>query len=313
MKPTTADKGPDRSAEMMEALATRFAEMIESGIADPAAWRKSWRSVSGASPWNVSTKNRYSGGNSLLLSFTSILNGWGNDWSTFNGWKNLGAMVRKGEKSQAFVLIPKPVITKAERAAAAAEGRSPRVGFMKFDAVAVFNAAQVDGWSAPGAAELVAPDVSAVSAFIASTGADVRHGGDRAFYAAEADYVQLPSPEQFSETAAYAATVFHELAHWTGHASRLNRLAKNRFGDEGYAFEELVAELTAAHLSVEMGFEAEPSVNHGSYLAGWLNAIRSNPKALWTAASLAAKAADFLISPSAACEVDGDLSTAVAA
>lgn len=97
-------------------------------------------------------------------------------------------------------------------------------------------------------------------------------------------------------TESFYATLFHELTHWTGHPSRLGRDLKNRFGDKGYAIEELVAELGSAFLAVDVGIATEPRPDHAAYVADWLKVVKADPRALPTAAAKASAAAEFVLS-----------------
>jgi antirestriction protein ArdC len=118
------------------------------------------------------------------------------------------------------------------------------------------------------------------------------HGGDRAFYSPGTDSITLPRPEAFNDEASYYGTALHEHAHWTGSEHRLNRTFGKRFGDSAYAFEELVAELAAAFLTADLGIPGK--LQHPEYLAHWATVLGNDKQALWTAASAATKAADYL-------------------
>ena len=120
--------------------------------------------------------------------------------------------------------------------------------------------------------------------------------GDRAFYRPSSDSVTLPMMEQFKSIAEYYSTAFHELTHSTGHFSRLNRLEKAVFGSETYSKEELVAEIGAASLMNEMGFETEESFrNSVAYIQNWLKALRNDKKMVISAAGKAEKAAKMIL------------------
>lgn len=137
--------------------------------------------------------------------------------------------------------------------------------------------------------------IEAGEAFAARTHAIVRHGGNRAYYSVSTDHVQLPPFETFRDSESYYATLLHELTHWTKHESRLNReFGRKRWGDEGYAAEELVAELGAAFLCADLGITPEPREDHAAYLASWLTVLKNDKRAIFTAAAYAQKAADFL-------------------
>ena len=131
--------------------------------------------------------------------------------------------------------------------------------------------------------------------FFAATGADIRHGGTRAYYSGGSDHVQMPVFETFHSPEAYYATLAHELTHWTKHKSRLDReFGRKRWGDEGYAREELVAELGAAFLCADLALTPEPGTDHAAYIQSWLKVLREDKRAIFSAAAHAQKAADFI-------------------
>lgn len=127
---------------------------------------------------------------------------------------------------------------------------------------------------------------------IGRTGVDLRHGGDRAFYAAGPDYVQMPYVDDFATVDSYRAVLAHEMTHWTGHKSRLNRTFGAVFGDQNYAPEELVAEMGSAFMAAAYGFES--ITRHSDYTASWIKCLKDNPRALFSASSLAQKAVDYI-------------------
>lgn len=130
-------------------------------------------------------------------------------------------------------------------------------------------------------------------ALIAATGADIRIGGGEAFYAPKADHIQVPEPQTYYAPINWYRTVLHELGHWTGHCSRLDRLPDTGFGTPAYAREELVAEMASAFLCAELGIL--PTVRHADYIGSWLSVLRGDSKAIFRAASQASKAADYLL------------------
>ncbi len=161
----------------------------------------------------------------------------------------------------------------------------------------VFNREQCDGLpepkSAPKLAELSEKERhEQAEQFMAATRADLRHGGGRAFYSPTLDYVQLPRFETFKDGASYYATGLHELAHWTGHTSRCARDFEGRFGSQAYAAEELVAELGAAFLCAELGIDGQ--LQHPEYVASWLKVLKGDKRAIFTAASKARQACNYL-------------------
>jgi antirestriction protein ArdC len=159
----------------------------------------------------------------------------------------------------------------------------------------VFNAAQVDGYTPPEVPELSESErIQGAERFFAALGADIRHGGNEAFYEPERDFIQLPRFEAFREGAGYYSTLAHESTHWTGAESRLNRDIKNRFGSSAYAAEELIAELGAAFLCSALKLSNEPRADHAAYIANWLELLRRDKRAIFAAASKAQQAVDWM-------------------
>lgn len=136
--------------------------------------------------------------------------------------------------------------------------------------------------------------IEAAEEFFANIGADIRHGGDKAFYQPALDFLQIPHYETFESAEAYAATLAHEAVHWSAHSSRLDRNIKNVFGTKDYAREELVAELGAVFLSADLGIVIEPRADHAAYLASWLDVLKEDKRAIFRAAAQAERAATFL-------------------
>jgi antirestriction protein ArdC len=164
----------------------------------------------------------------------------------------------------------------------------------------VFNACQVEGLPerfyelAQRPLETI-QRIERAEAFFANTKAKVRTGGNKAYYALAADYVQMPPFECFRDAESHAATLAHELTHWTRHASRLDRdLGRKRFGDAGYAMEELVAELGSAFLCADLRITPEIREDHASYIGNWLEVLKGDKRAIFSAASHASKAVEFL-------------------
>jgi antirestriction protein ArdC len=216
-------------------------------------------------------------------------------WMTFKQAKELNASIRKGSKGSLVVYADR--MTRTETAEDGQES-SRDIYFMK--GYTVFNVEQIEGLPshfyalADPPIEPV-PRIEAVDRFFANTRADIRHGGDRAYYAAEPDYVQMPPLEAFRDAESYYATLAHEVVHFTKHPSRLNRdFGRRRFGDGGYAREELVAEIGAAFLCCDLGITPEPRDDHASYLDHWLKVLKQDKRAIFQAAAHAQKAVDFL-------------------
>lgn len=251
-------------------------------------WIKPWRADATAEHNQIS-KKAYRGINRLLLGMASMSAGYqSNAWATYKQWQALGAQVTKGEHGTNIVFF-KPV-----GATRNTEGEVEETGYCVIRGYTVFNATQTNfPVPAPIVPDTAFNPIPACEAFIARTGAVISHGGDAAFYAPGPDRIQLPHKSAFDVEASYYATAFHELTHWTGAKHRLDRdLSKGRFGNPAYAFEELVAEMGAAFTCAEQGIQGE--LRHAGYLQHWLTACRADNKAIFKAASLAQKAADYL-------------------
>lgn len=219
-------------------------------------------------------------------------------WMTYKQAQELGGQVRKGEKGSPVVYTNTYV--KAGTDAATGDETESAIRFLK--GYTVFNVEQIDGLP-PHYLELAEPEprletparIERAEMFFAATGATVHHGGNRAFYRPSTDTIQMPPLEAFRDAESYYATLAHETTHWTGHESRLPRdFGSKRFGSEGYAIEELVAELGAAYLCADLELSLEPRQDHADYIANWLQVFRGDNRAVFTAASHAQRAADFL-------------------
>jgi len=201
---------------------------------------------------------------------------------------DVGGVVRKGEHGVKVYFV-----SKVEKTTDTDEVR--HVPFLK--EYTVFNVAQCHGLPE----ECLTGEVTALNLdernadaqdFITVTGADFREGQGEPYYAAGRDFISMPTFEAFKDADCFYATSFHELGHWSGHKSRLDRDLTNRFGNRAYAAEELVAELASAFLCAEFGINKE--VRHASYIANWIELLRADDRAFFTAASQAQKAADYL-------------------
>ena len=239
----------------------------------------------------------YQGINVVMLWSASVVNGYACPfWLTFKQAQAVGGNVRKGEHGELVVYADRITRTETDDNGEETERSIP---FMK--GYTVFNAEQCEGLPAQYTASAEAPAlplpqrIEAADRFFAATGADIRHGGTRAYYAEGPDYVQMPPFETFKDAESHAATLAHEVTHWTKHTKRLARdIGRVRYGDEGYAREELVAELGAAFLSADLGITPEVREDHAAYIASWLTVLKNDKRFIFTAASHAQRAADFL-------------------
>ncbi|HZQ01692.1 MAG TPA: zincin-like metallopeptidase domain-containing protein [Reyranella sp.] len=263
-------------------------------------WVQPWGSATTkaqlAMPKNASTGRTYSGINVLILWGAVIQHGFsGQSWLTFRQTLALGGHVRKGERGTTVVYADRFVPDDAKQRAAESGGEARAIPFLK--RFTVFNTDQCDGL--PDEIATVAPPPPPgtieprVEALIKATGIEVRIGGNRAFYDASEDYVQVPPPAAFFEPVNWHRTALHELGHASGHPSRLNRDLGGSFGSRKYAFEELVAEINAAFCCAALGIV--PTVRHADYVGSWLEVLHEDNRAIVRAASLASKAADYLL------------------
>lgn len=238
----------------------------------------------------------YSGINVLMLWGAAMEAGYCSPyWMTYRQAKELGAHVRKGERGNPVVYAG--TLNKTEEQD---DGTEEERSFRFMKAYTVFNVDQVEGlpdhyYVKPEPVIDSAQRDETADNFFAATGADVRHGGNRAYYSGGSDHVQMPVFECFRSPEAYYATLAHELTHWTKHPKRLDReFGRKKWGDEGYAREELVAELGAAFLCADLGLIPEPGTDHAAYIQSWLKVLKNDKRAIFSAAAYAQKAADFL-------------------
>lgn len=237
----------------------------------------------------------YSGINVLVLWLTAHEKGYQSPiWMTYRQAQELGGNVRQGEKGTYVVYANsfKKNETKED-----GEESTKNIFFLK--SYVVFNVEQIDGlpesyYQKVGGFEN--QDVRDIDAenYISSIGADIRFGGDRAFYHRGLDYIQVTEFEKFKTSDDYYATVFHELIHWTSHKSRLDRVLLGTYGSEAYAMEELVAELGAAFVCADLSVASSVMPSHEAYIAGWIKVLKNDKKAIFKAASLASRATEYL-------------------
>jgi len=222
-------------------------------------------------------------------------------WMTFKQASELDAHIRKGEKGSLVVYADS--ITRRETDEKTGDEIDREIPFLK--GYTVFNVEQIEGLPEVYYAK-AAPTLDPVARvehaekFFAALGATIRHGGNRAFYSIAADAIQMPPFESFQGADSYYATLAHECTHWTGSKTRLDRdFGGHRFGSEGYAVEELVAELGAAFLCADLELALEPREDHASYIATWLKVLAADNRAVFTAAAHAQRAAEFINSRAA--------------
>lgn len=278
-----------------ETITIQIVEAIEQGAGTyNMPWHRSRCDV--ASPSNAVTGRGYRGVNVLSLWVIAEARGYGSgQWATYQQWREQGAQVRRGEKAAAVVLW-KPLATpEREPALPLADDRPAFLA----RGYSVFNADQVDGYAPSVVPQLTeAERIDRAEAFFEAIPATIEHGGNSACYVPTLDRVQLPAFAQFKSATGYYSTLAHELTHWTGAKPRLDRDLSGRFGTDAYAVEELVAELGAAFTCGNLRLPVEPRTDHAPYIASWLKVLKGDSRAIFTAASKAQAAADYLLSQS---------------
>src|SRR5882762_1270544 len=288
----TENTSPEKQ-DVYQRVTSQIVNAIEQGVSN---WRMPWH-TSGKfafSPVNVTSRKPYRGINTLCLWAAAQAKGYERgEWGTYQQWQERGAQVRKGEKAT-LVVFWKFANSAAEIDDDDAPHSGSRLLFTR--GYSVFNAAQVDGYAAKADADTpIEERIDRAEQFFTGINARVAHQGNRAFYSPADDTITLPPFAAFFTPADYYSTRAHETGHWTSSAERCNRELGKRFGDSAYSVEELVAELTAAFTLAHLGLSSEPRPDHAQYIGSWLRVLKADKRAIFTAASKAQQAADYLI------------------
>ena len=297
----TSSGTPSEKRDVYASVTAQIVQSIENGV---GTWRMPWH-TSGRfafSPINVTSKKPYRGINTVCLWAAAQAKGYERgEWATYAQWQDRGAQVRKGEKATTVVFWK--FANSAGESNNAGESQddnsdTPASGsrLLFTRGYSVFNAAQVDGYNPPADTDVPVPErIAHAEAFFGSIGADVRHGGNQAFYSPSTDHIQMPPFGAFKEGVSYYSVLAHEHTHWTASGARCNRELGKRFGDNAYGAEELIAELGAAFTCAHLGLSTEPRADHAQYLASWLKVLKADKRAIFTAASKAQQACDWMI------------------
>jgi antirestriction protein ArdC len=278
-------------------ITARIVEYLEKGV---RPWIRPWNAEHAAGRITRPLRHNgqpYSGINILSLWMSALTQNFAAPiWMTYRQAAEFGAHVRKGEKGSLVVYANS--ITRTEHDAKTGEDLEREIPYMK--GYTVFNVEQIEGLPEIYYAK-AAPTLDPVAriahaeAFFTCIGAAVKHGGNRAYYAQELDYVQMPPFEAFRDAESYYATLAHEVTHWTKHPQRLNRdFGRKSWGDEGYCREELVAELGSAFLCADLELHQEAREDNAAYIATWLEVLKNDSRAIFEAAAHAPRAADYL-------------------
>ena len=284
-------------SDVYDRITNQIVTELEQGV---RPWMKPWSA--GNADGRVVRPLRFSGVpyrgiNVLLLWSAAMAKGYGAPtWMTLKQALELNAHVRKGEQGSLVVYADR--LTRAETDAATGEETERSIPFMK--SYTVFNVEQIDGlpehfYAKPEPKGDPVPRIAHAESFFAATRAHIVHGGSRACYVMQTDNIHMPCIDFFRDAESYYATLAHEATHRTRHPSRLAReFGRKRWGDEGYAMEELVAELGAAFLSADLQLTPELREDHAAYIASWITVLKNDKRAIFSAASHAQRAADFL-------------------
>jgi antirestriction protein ArdC len=305
------DKPPPR--DYRQEVTDDIIRLLEAGT---APWQKPWEEVAGGGlPYNPTTNKPYRGGNIIALMISEMRHGYTDPrWMTYKQAADKGWQVRKGEKSTRIEFWEaKPGDENGQD-----DERPSRLIHRVYS---VFNAQQIDviphivtnprePWEVCEAGERIMKD----------SGADIRYGGNRAYYRHDTDHVQLPPREVFKDAPGFYGTATHELIHWTGGEKRLNReslTTSKGFNahDEQYAREELIAEIGSMMLGAETGIPHDPS-QHAAYVQSWIEALKNDKNEIFRAASAASKACDFILDKNRSVETpaaEGPYAAAVSA
>ena len=279
--------------DVYASVTAQIINAIEQGVGN---WRMPWH-TSGRfafSPINVASKKPYRGINTVCLWAAAQSKGYeSGEWGTYQQWQERGAQVRKGEKATLVVFWKFANSASESQSDSDTPAGGSRLLFTR--GYSVFNAAQVDDYTPKAETERPLPErIEQADAFFKSVGSDLRHGGNQALYSPTGDYVQMPPFEAFRDGLSYYSVLAHEHTHWTANAARCNRELGKRFGDSAYAAEELIAELGAAFTCAHLGLSTEPREDHAKYIQSWLKVLKADKRAIFTAASKAQQATDWL-------------------
>ena len=273
--------------DIYQEITDTIIEQIEQGT---APWLRPWKDGKGSAtmPHNAHTGRAYSGMNVMLL--------WGqpyasNGWLTYKQAIALGGNVIKGEKGNHIIFF------KMNKKTDKTSGEDKFFPMLK--TYCVFNVEQCENlndkvYDAPD--DYALPEMTTAQEVAIANNVKLNHGGSKAFYAPSRDSIQMPFVQDFEGVNGYDATLCHEMGHWTGNKSRLDRQFGKRFGDEAYAFEELVAEITSAFMCCHLNIELT-GLQHASYVENWLKVLKSDKRAIFTASSQARQATEFLMAP----------------
>jgi len=295
--------------DIYQKITDQIVAELEQGV---RPWHQPWQAEHAAGRITRPLRGNgkpYQGINVLMLWSAAMAKGFSAPiWMTYKQAAELKAHVRKGEQGSLVVYADKLIRTETDTETG--EESAQAIPFMK--GYTVFNVEQIEGlpahyYAQPEATRQPVAPIAHAEAFFAATGAKLVHGGSRACYVPSTDNIHMPCIDFFGDAESYYATLAHEATHWTKHEARLNReFGRKRFGDEGYAMEELVAELGAAFLLADLALTPDIREDHAAYIGSWIKVLKNDRRAIFTAASHAQKAADYLNGLQASAEPEAD-------
>lgn len=279
--------------ELRQKISHQMVKALRAGI---PPWRKPWSDLENSGfPTNILTRRKYSGINPLICQMVAQRQGFQSKfWGTFNQFSGIGAKIKKRPADVppgqwgTRLIFARPIVKNS----VTAQGDEQQSKFFVLREFTVFNLDQVEGESldhlrARPRNQSSFIDYEPAERVIAATHADIRYGGNRAFYSRTDDYIQMPIKESFESQKEWYATHLHELCHWS---------EKRLSWESSYAMNELVAEIGACYLASEIGVpQSDDLSNHNAYLGHWLTELENDPKAIFKAATQASKAADFIL------------------
>jgi antirestriction protein ArdC len=294
-----------------QVVTDRIIELLQQGV---VPWRKPWRGGDVGAPRSLVSGRAYRGVNVFLLTTSSAAMGFTSPyWLTFRQAQERGGHVRKGEKSTPIVFWKMLEHRRSQHEDSDDPSDDPgdetveekKIPYLRY--FAAFNVGQCEGIQYPRPDVEPAPDFSPLEACEEifqrmPHPPSLQHKETRAFYRPREDMINMPKPSLFESSEEYYSTLFHEMVHSTGHASRLNRRSLAEmvpFGSESYAREELIAEMGSAFLCGRGGIGMETLKNSAAYIDGWLRKLKDDPKMVVIAAASAQKAADYILAQSA--------------
>lgn len=284
-----------------ETITAAIIERLERGV---RPWVRPWKGAADARLRRPSRScgTPYRGINTVVLGMIADVMDYASPyWMTYNHAQSLGGQVRKGERGSTAILY-KTIVKRGSGDGDGETAEDERGVRRLLRGFTVFSADQIDGLPErfhpkPAPLPVSSPDARAdeLRQFFDRIPAVVRHGGDEAAYYPGHDIIHMPRSDQFIDAEHWAGTFAHELAHWSGHRSRLDRDLSGRFGSNGYAIEELVAEMASAMIGADLGTPVTHLDHHASYVGHWLGVLKQDPRAILTAAAKAEQAASYLL------------------